>query len=202
MIALDIAPEELALNQDAHERVVGDACRPLPRADVIASCCVIEHLQDVEAFVANSFRALPPGGTLVSMFPNKYAPFSVINRLLPHDLSRKILFLFKPQNRGFGGFRAYYQHCSPSQFRSLLQRHGFSVEEEVFGFYQSPYYEAIFPAFALSALYELLVLKLGLNELCAHYVVVAKKSVHASAPEGSIVEQGETVVRVATESVR
>src|SRR5262249_23053467 len=92
LIAVDISPEELEHNKDVDETRVVDVMTGLPfvdgEADLIVSRSVLEHLGNSEAFIANSARTLKPGGHCVHVFPSKYAPFSLLNQLLPNSVSK------------------------------------------------------------------------------------------------------------------
>ncbi len=44
----------------------------------------MEHLHDNAAFSRKFARALRPGGVMVHTFPCKFAPFALIDQLLPN----------------------------------------------------------------------------------------------------------------------
>jgi SAM-dependent methyltransferase len=186
IVAVDVSAEELALNHEVDEKRVGDATRGLPLADgeaaMIVTRSVLEHLRDVEPFVADAARALAPGGWFVHVFPSKYAPFSLANRLLPHSLASRLLRLLIPGSEGRLGFRAYYDRTYASGMRQLLERHGFAVEELRVGWYQSEYFGFLVPLYAASALYELAVRAAGAQDLAANVLIVARRPVSAAVP--------------------
>ena len=66
IIAVDISEEELKHNTDADETRVANVAQRLPfeaeEVDLIVSRMVLEHLEDVEGFVADSRRTLKKGG--------------------------------------------------------------------------------------------------------------------------------------------
>ena len=179
IVAVDVSSEQLALNNDVDEKRVADVVKELPfepaEVDAIVSSSVLEHLDDVEAFVANSRRALKPGGYWVHVFPSKFAPFSIANQLLPSTLGRRVLLALMPETEGKCGFRAYYDRCYYSACTALLRRHGFEVTDVRVGYFQSWYLSFFLPAFLLSAAYELALYKLGARNLAAYLVVVARK---------------------------
>jgi ubiquinone/menaquinone biosynthesis C-methylase UbiE len=122
LIAVDSSDEELRHNSDLDNKIVADAAAlGIPfrdaSADLIVSRSVVEHLHDNTMFFANCARVLRPGGFLVHTFPCKFAPFSLINQLLPNRLTRRLLAYFHPQWQDDCGFPAFYDHCYFSAIR-------------------------------------------------------------------------------------
>jgi ubiquinone/menaquinone biosynthesis C-methylase UbiE len=179
IIAADLSPAELAHNRDASERVACDASRSMPFADasvdMVVSHCVIEHLKDVEGFLSETRRVLKPEGLSIHLFPAKHAPFSLINRLLPHRWSRALLFRLQPSQKSVGGFRAYYQYCSPRPFERLLRKHGFESQQTALSYFQSDYFNFFVPLFLASSAFELAAWAFDLRPLCAFVLSVAHK---------------------------
>jgi SAM-dependent methyltransferase len=180
VIALDIAIEELAVNDTAEDKIIADGVRGLPfRAasiDLITSRSVLEHLNNLEAFVEEAARVLRPGGYFVHWIPCRYAPFAVVNRLLPNWLGKRLVHFTDPASVGICGFPAVYDRCYPAALRQLLARHGFSIEELTPSYFQARYYAFFAPLFLISTAYELAVQALGIETLCAHMLVVARRN--------------------------
>lgn len=179
IVAVDISAEELALNRDVDETRVANIMHDLPfadgEADMVVSRAVVEHLRDVEAFIATGTRVLKPGGFFIHVFSARYAPFAVLNRFLPDWFSQRVLYFFHPTHAGIGGFPAFYDRCYPSAFTNLLDKHGFELEECRITFYQSRYYNFFFPLYLASVAYELAARAAGLRDLCAYVLIVARK---------------------------
>ena len=98
IVAFDLSEVELSENEGVDFRVVADLSRSLPlgdeTADMIVSRSVIEHLQNVNVFFAESRRALKSGGHIVHVMPCKFSPFSIINQLMPSRLTKALLYYF------------------------------------------------------------------------------------------------------------
>lgn len=179
IVAVDVAEEEIRCNRDVDETRVADIMQDLPfeaaEVDMIVSRSVLEHLTNLEAFLTASARVLKPGGAFIHFFPSRYAPFAVINRSLPQRLSRRLLYFLQPHVAGICGFPAFYDRCYESAIRRLLDAQGFEVERVDVSFYQSRYFDFFFPAFVISAMYEMVVRALGLRDLGGYVLVVARK---------------------------
>lgn len=180
IIALDISEDQLKCNNDAGGKLVADIVKSLPfrngTIDLITSRSVLEHLGDVAGFVKHSSEVLKPGGYWIHLFPSKFAPFALINQLLPKACSRALVRTFFPSQTGICGFPAVYDACYCSAIVNLLVKNGFDLIDVTPSYYQSQYFSFFFPLFALSAAYELLVWRLGLKNMAAYLLVVARKA--------------------------
>jgi ubiquinone/menaquinone biosynthesis C-methylase UbiE len=180
IVAVDISGAELLQNQDVSLKVVGDLMGRMPLgnevADLIVSRSVLEHLKDVNSFVSECFRVLKRGGYTIHLFPSKFAPFAVLNQLLPNAVSKRLLHFFFPSSKGICGFPAYYDRCYFSGMKSLLKRNGFRVVSMEVNFSQSTYYSFFAPFYLLSTLYEVVIHKVGIKNLSAFVLVVAQKT--------------------------
>lgn len=180
IVCIDMSGDEMRHNNDVDEKRVADITRELPlekgEADLVVSRSVLEHLLDVENFIELSAKGIKPGGHFIHLVPSRFAPFALINQLLPDAISRRILFFLRPESVGIGGYPAHYNACWHSALARLLPKHGFTVETIEVSFYQSEYFAFFVPFYLASALYELAVWKLGLKNLCAYLLVVAVRN--------------------------
>lgn len=119
--------------------------------------------------------ALKSGGHFVHLFPCKFAPFALINQILPNRVSREVLHFFMPESKGICGFPAFYDRCYPSGIEGVLKRDGFEVVETHAGYCQSDYFSFFVPLYLASAAYELVVRWLGARDLRACVLVAARK---------------------------
>lgn len=179
IVAVDISAEELSHNEDVDERIVADATERLPFAsdsvDVVCSRSVVEHLTDVDRFLAEAHRVLRPGGLTVSLFPSKNAPYALIKRALPQSVGRRLMHLTKPYSSPFVGFRTYYDHCTLRAMKRALARHGFEVVETRVSYYQADYFKFLFPLYLLNLAFELATRSLRCTPLAAGVLIVARK---------------------------
>jgi SAM-dependent methyltransferase len=197
-MAADIALDELRRNDQIKDRVVTDVVLSMPFADgsidVLTSRSAVEHLSDVERYLTNCARGLRPGGYIIHSFPCRFAPFSLINQILPNKFARRLLHLFQPQWRDECGFPAYYNHCYYSAIRRLLERHRFTLTHVEMRYYQSIYYDFFLPLFILMVAYDLCVWKVQAKNLACQMLFVAQYRADATAtshdiPLGDAVER-------------
>ncbi len=182
IIAVDICEEELKSNCEVDETRVADVVGPLPfqneEADIVASRWVLEHLSDLDSFVVESKRILKKDGYSIHLGASKFAPFAVINKVLPNELSKKLLYFLG--NRGFqhfnnSGFPTFYDQCYYSAIKSVFEKNGFEIIDVQVSYYQSGYFSFFFPFFLVSALYEIFLKATKAHNLGAYILVVAKK---------------------------
>lgn len=178
-IGIDVARDELVANTDVDMKVVTDVALSIPLKDgcvgLVSSRSVLEHLRDTDVFFAESKRVLTKGGLMVHVMPSKYAPFALMNRILPDRLGRSLLTLLKPEQKGICGFPAVYDQCSYSQILKLINKHDLALVGFKTSFYQSRYYDFFLPVFLLSAAYDFLLFSLGIKRLSAYLLLVARK---------------------------
>jgi ubiquinone/menaquinone biosynthesis C-methylase UbiE len=184
IVGVDVSGDELSHNEDVDEKRVSDITHELPfgseEVDLVVSSSVLEHLEDTRVFVAESHRVLKHGGYAIHLFPSKFAPFAVANQILPHRVSKRVLRVIFPDSEGILGFQAYYDRCHASAMRSLHERAGFEIVDLQVTYYQSEYFSVFFPAYVLSAAYELLVCAMRVKSLAAYVLLVARKPAERS----------------------
>src|SRR5262249_11476846 len=95
LIGVDIDAREIGGNPDLDEKIVCDVTDRIPvpaeSIDLVMVSSGIEHFSDNRAFLGSAYACLRPGGFLLAQFPGRYAPFAILNRLLP-PLAAKSLF--------------------------------------------------------------------------------------------------------------
>lgn len=179
IVGTDVSWDQLSRNGDVDCAFVADATDlPLRPAsvDLVATRAVMEHMRDVPGFVDESARVLKAGGRAIHVFPGRYAPFAILNRMLPEEMKRRILLLVLPTSKGVLGFPAYYDQCSAPQMERLLERSGFELEATRCYYYQSIYFKPLVVIYIISLAYDLLIYALNIRMLASQVLVVAKKS--------------------------
>jgi hypothetical protein len=120
---------------------------------------------------------------MVHAFPGRYAPFALINQLLPNRLARRLVGYLHPEwlEEDNYGFLAFYDRCYFSAVRDLLDCNGFENPRFDFLYYQSVYFNFCFPLYVLMLVYDLIASMLGIRNLASGIVVTAERS--SGAPE-------------------
>ncbi len=182
IIALDCSEEQLRRNHHLDNRMVSDAAMDgLPvrdqSADLVVSRSVVEHIRDNEAFFKNCARALRPGGAMIHTFPGRFAPFALLNQILPNWLVRRLIPYFLPEwiEDGNYGFVAFYDHCYYAAIRQLIRQNGFQNPRYIMTYYQSMYFTSFFPLFCLMLIYDLILWRCGFRNLASGILVVAER---------------------------
>jgi SAM-dependent methyltransferase len=178
IIGSDMLLGDLKNNPDVKFAVVSDLERGFPfrpnSLDAVTACYFVEHIQDCEKFVRDAASVLRPGGKLFLLFPCRYAPFAVINRVVSNKLTVKMLQWFVESSNG--GFPANYNDCWPSRMREILERNGLKVVGTECCFYQSHYYASFLPIYLCSLAYDLLMRALDLERMAASVCMFAEKT--------------------------
>lgn len=179
LIAVDISPQELALNKDVSETCVADVAAglPMPTAsvDAILSRALLEHVADVPAAIRHMGRVLKPGGVALHLVPCRYSLFGIAARLLPFGPLVRLVHLIMPWTRGQVEFPVHYDHCYPQALEREFRAAGFSSVESSITWAQPGYFEAAYPIFLLHALYEWVIRRLQLRKLAAYTVIRATR---------------------------
>ena len=183
IIGLDYSEDQLRGNRDIDQKIVADAtARGLPlrdgSADLVVSRSVVEHIRDNKAFFQNCTNVLRPGGAMVHVFPGRFAPFALLNQLLPNWLARRIAGYLLPTewvDEGNYGFPAFYDRCYVSAVQDLLEQNGLTNVKFKLSFYQSIYFEFFFPLFCAVLAYDLITWSLGIRNLASTIMVMAER---------------------------
>jgi len=179
IITVDLSEEQVRGNHEVDEKLIANIMHPLPfknhKIDLVVSRAVLEHLEDLEAFLIESTRVLKANGYCIHAFSSKFAPFAIINQLLPSKLSKQLLLYVRPEVKGFAGFPAYYNKCFYSSIKALFQKHGYEIVEIRLNYFQTSYFSFFVPCFVIMAIYEVLLQCIRARDLCAHILIVAKK---------------------------
>jgi SAM-dependent methyltransferase len=148
LVGLDIDPDELAASPSGvyDERICADITRYRGRADADVVVCqaLLEHVKDSQAAIAAIASILKPGGTALIFLPSRNAVFARINLLLPQQLKRKLLHTVFPSTIQDQGFPAYYDHCTPADFRRQAANSGLAVDVCA-TYFRSSYFTFFFP---------------------------------------------------------
>lgn len=179
LIGADISGEELSYNTTIHDKVICDASKCIDiqseSVDLITSCYCVEHLQDTEKFISEASRVLKTEGELMLIFAGGKAIHSCLNKLLPHHLSRKLLFTLIPGSDKGLGFKAYYHLCTKREFSQTLIKYGFHINNIDCGYTNASYFGFFPPLCLLVLLIDIIFCNLRIEQFAQFYIVSATK---------------------------
>jgi 2-polyprenyl-6-hydroxyphenyl methylase/3-demethylubiquinone-9 3-methyltransferase len=197
LTVVDVDAEELQLNEAADEVLVGDISNPEldfggRTFDLILIRAGIEHFPDNQAAVANLARVLEPGGFLLATFASRWAPFAILNRLVPQGVKKRILVSLVPGSDGFLGFEAHYDRCTRSAFGTLLIENGLAVHRYYPSYDGSSYFAAIPPIYVISRIVDIARWRISNPALASFHYFAAHREDAAKCdrPANSKVEVG------------
>ena len=176
IVGVDILSPDLAENPDVRYAVATDLSVAFPfrphSFDAITACYFVEHILDTERFTRNAASVLKPGGKIFLLFPCRYAPFAIFNRIIPNRWTVRLLRRFLPESHG--GFPAKYEKCWPNGMRTVLERNGFRVIYERVSHYQAFYCAAFLPLYLLCLAYDAMTRASGIKALASSVIMVAE----------------------------
>lgn len=128
MVGIDIAPEQLEVNQTVQEKILGDLqTYPLPANtfDIVVCWDVIEHLSAPREALRNLFKCVKPGGVVVLGFPNILSFKGLATKFTPFWFHELFYRWMKYKSRHFPTYLRLA--ILPNNVVKFAQRNGFSV---------------------------------------------------------------------------
>jgi SAM-dependent methyltransferase len=179
VVALDLDANELAkAPPGSYDRtVVADLAtyRGRGEADAVICNCCLEHVRDTSAAFRALASLLKPGGTLLVFTPSRNALFARLNMALPQRFKARLLHWAWPHTReGHQGFPAYYDRCTPRDFRRMADAVGLEVVE-LRPYYLSGYFAVLAPAYLLWRLWVLGFWLLRDEQAAETFTMVARR---------------------------
>ena len=144
-------------------------------ADVVICQALLEHVRDVESAFAAISSCLKPGGQALLFVPSRNAVFARLNILLPQGLKKALLHTVFPNTRRDQGFPAYYDNCTPNDFKRMAAANNLSLVEARY-FYKSSYFSFLFPLYFLWRLWVLLFRALRGDQAAETFSMVLKRT--------------------------
>jgi predicted SAM-dependent methyltransferase len=151
LINLDLSLRDLQKNPGSR-KVCADAGK-LPfsedRFDAICSEHVFEHFAMPERVLAECFRVLKPGGSLVVSGPNGRSCIALAARVTSLDFHDRVRHLnYDGNDEPAEGFHTFYRFSTPRTIRRLARQSGFEVTS-VEKFVGEPCYTTFLPVLHL-----------------------------------------------------
>lgn len=114
-VVVDINQQELDKAVGTYfEKVCTDICKDDKglKCDLIITKMLLEHIPNPKYFHLACYKMLNQEGLALHFFATKYSISSILNRILPEKISRRILFSIQKRKwETEGKFPAYYRWC-------------------------------------------------------------------------------------------
>ena len=182
LIGADIQGDEIEHNPDLDEKIICDVTEAIPidlgPVDLVMVYSGIEHFKDNQTFLRHAYACLRPGGFLLAQFPGRYAPFAIVNRVLPGRVAKRLIGISMQDHGGVLGFAAYYDRTHYSGFAAMADAADFDTVYYYPGFYSSSYAEFFFPLWILSYIYDGIRFALGTKNLASYNLFLLQKPDH------------------------
>ncbi|WP_169788831.1 class I SAM-dependent methyltransferase [Vulgatibacter incomptus] len=178
VVGVDISSRELeqapaGAYDEAVEADASSFVRP-GSADLVLAQALTEHVKDTRAMWRSIYATLVPGGRTLHFIPNGRALFARLNRLLPEEAKRFLLYRIYPESVQYLGFPAFYDRCSPGETRRVLREVGFR-QVRIQPYYSSNYFAFLLPAHLANVSLQLLAQAAEDEDRCQSFVVEAMK---------------------------
>lgn len=172
--AVDPTVRNLARNPNPRKIAAWGHLIPLPGGSVelIFSEYLMEHVEDPEATLAEAFRVLAPGGTLLWMAPNLWSYSGLLTHLTPtsfHFFVNRLLEPVSVRRAAADVFPTHFNINSIPRIKRLLTAAGFELEE-LHTIAHRPHYTKVAPLIHQAV--SLLHLALDRFESLRHFRVV------------------------------
>jgi len=131
VFGVDYDLDSLKAHQNIHRKARADIAA-LPFRDqvfeLVTANMVVEHLEHPGTQFAEVCRVLKPGGRFLFHTPNLYGYTTVLARLTPEFMKKKLVRLVEGREEQ-DVFRTYYRANDLKTIRALAERTGFEVEQ-------------------------------------------------------------------------
>lgn len=94
--------------------------------DLVTANMVVEHLDNPDVQFQEVHRVLNPGGIFIFHTPNALGYFSIVSRLVPEGLKKRLVHMLDGR-RSEDIFKAYYRANTKKRINALARATGFEV---------------------------------------------------------------------------
>ena len=152
-------------------------------ADLVICRTTLEHVKNTERAFAAFSTIVGSGGRIAIFVPSKNALFARINLLLPERIKKFLLYnIFPHKAEGHDGFPAFYNRCTPRDFREMATQNGFEVELQKL-YFTSSYFSFFVPFYVLWRLWILGFHRFAGDQAAETFVMVLRNAGRTSAED-------------------
>lgn len=144
--------------------------RFIKKYDYVICLNTLEHVNNASEAIKSLSVMLHEGGCIYLKLPCNHAIFARLNLALPQEFKQKLLHFLFPNKSG-DGFPVFYDKSTPNEYRAMLEKFGFHVQE-IRLIKWSSYFSFFFPLYVFWRLITL-TQNLIINDYCESFEVVA-----------------------------
>lgn len=131
IVGIDYEYQSLLENKSINLKVRGDITSlPFKREafDIVTSNMVLEHVKEPEKVFKAIHYLLKPKGIFIFHTPNLYGYYTLISRLIPITLQKKLVYLIDRRKED-DTFNVYYLINTPDAIKKIADRVGFNIKK-------------------------------------------------------------------------
>lgn len=131
VVGIDYEQQSLLKHNSIRNKTRGEiASLPFKEGafDMITSNMVLEHVKEPDKVLKEVYRILKPKGVFIFHTPNLYGYYTLISRLIPGNLQKKIVYLIDERKED-DTFTAYYLINTPDAIKKIANRVGFNIKK-------------------------------------------------------------------------
>ena len=143
--------------------------------DLVISTTLLEHVPNNTKSMRSIYNALSKGGMTFHYVPSKNHFYSIALRIVGPRWQNILISYLRPAAADVTGYPAFFDKCSPSEMKSLLNSTGFS-DVKITTYYKATDYFAFFvPAYLVVGFFEFIFEKLRWSYFASGMVILARK---------------------------
>ncbi len=178
-VGIDIDESELAqAPPNSYDKVVVSDIAGFnpkkPEANLVICKAVLEHVKDTPSAINAISKSLKKGGKAALFIPCRNSIFAHLNKLLPENLKKLVLYKIFPETQHAQGFPAYYDKCTPKSITNLCIENDLEIEL-LKPYYFVSYFSFFFPMHFLWRLSQLIIHPFFPTQYSEAFTIVAVK---------------------------
>ena len=120
------------------------------------------------------YNSLNENGTMIHNYPMGYHPYSLITRLIPNYLVKKLIPLLRPGSEGITGYKTYYNLGSYYSLEKFFESNNFKYKIKYY-YGAEDYFSFLFPIGILVYFFNRICSILNLKIFSSGVLVMIKK---------------------------
>jgi hypothetical protein len=145
------------------------------KGDLIFSKYLLEHVKNVKKSYEMQISALNASGKIIHLYPLGYHPFSLLNKLLGNNLTRKLIPIVRRESKDITGYPAFYSLGNSRALEKFLRSKKDIKVEFKYHYGAVDYFSFFFPFAILISLFNAIARGLRLKFFASNVLVIISK---------------------------